>query len=161
MNFLSPKKEFLRLPARHILVCICLALVSCAPVSKLTGIPEQQLRDGAVTAAEGTMKAVEVLKGAAAMTLPIACATGQLDKGVCDTYRLANSAAAVALPKAETALAAYKSDPSTANGAILDASMTALYEAWSTYNVVNGQTPFVDANGNPLWTTVPTPSPAG
>jgi hypothetical protein len=125
----------------------------CAFVSNMTGVPEQQLQDDTVTVAEGAVTAVETLDKAAALVMPIACAAGQLDANTCALYQKANAAAAVALPKADAALVAYKTDPSTANGSLLDAAKTALYEAWSTYNEVNGAKPFVDQNGNPISAT--------
>jgi hypothetical protein len=132
----------------------------CALVSKVTGVPEQQLKDDAVTAAEGATAAVETLDKAAALVLPIACTTGQLDANTCALYQKANAAAAVALPKVDAALVAYKADPSTANGSVLDAAKTAVYEAWSTYNEVNGAKPFVDQGGNPIGASAASPTPS-
>lgn len=127
--------------------CI-IVLAGCGGVFKPPGLTPAQPNQDLITWAEAGAKAVNVLRGAAELVIPLACMAGQMDPSMCSDAQKAIVAAGPVLSKVDIALAAYKADPSTANASVLDAARTAALETWSTLNDVNGKMRFVDDQGN-------------
>jgi hypothetical protein len=122
-------------------------LVGCGLKARFDAAPSDETL---VKWTEAGITAVKFLKGASNLAFSLGCPVGQIPPEICDMQKIASKAADSALAAAQSALAAYKADPSTGNAGVLNAARVALMEAWTAFNQINSTEPFLVSDGRPI-----------